>query len=199
MFESDGLSENDFWELQAYIDGELAPAVSLEFEQRLETDRVLAAEYQRWLSLHDELTLENVPDLEPEIDFSQSVIASLEAEIAPVEKRFWPVVLVQVVLGILLTIISWPILKTLEPRGQDTLGAVQMELFLWLNRLADWIYTQQLAVNGLFSSFELQNSFQLSPTLFSALMATAAVGGLLWLLSVGYVLQTRDWRPVTKN
>ncbi|MDJ0753055.1 MAG: hypothetical protein QNJ45_06025 [Ardenticatenaceae bacterium] len=199
MFDSDGLSENDFWELQAYIDGELSPAAALEFEQRLETDRFLAAEYQRWLSLHDELTLENVPDLEPEIDFSQSVIASLEAEIAPVEKRFWPVVLVQVVLGILLTVISWPLLQAVEPRGQDTLGAVQMELFLWLNRLADWLYTQRLAVNGLFSSFELQNSFQVSPALFSALIATAAVGGLLWLLSVGYVLQTRDWRPVTKN
>lgn len=189
------LSDDDLLRLQSYIDGELSADEHTAFEAELVTNPTLMAEVIRWQTLMAEVSLGQMADIDPEIDFSETIVAQIQAQMPPDSSPFGFVALIQVVIGLVVLIGGWPLITTIQPRSLSVAAAAGSAATGWINSLFKWVADQQQAVISFITDFAAPSLPPLGPETMTTLVVLAAVGGLIWLLSVRYILRTTDWRP----
>lgn len=197
MSSTQPLSEHQLLRLQAYIDGEATAAEIASFEEEMAENPALAAELERWLALIETVSPEFLNEIEPQFDAVPAVLARLELDAPAITSRYNGVVIVQIILGAILVLFGWPLVAGLQPQGVQLATAAGVSVAAWLNQLAIWINIQQAATRDLFSGLDLSPTFLAGPEMITTLLILAAIGGLIWLLSIRYILRTTDWRPVS--
>lgn len=196
MSERQPLTEDQLLRLQSYLDDECTAAERLAFETELEENVELAAEWERWQMLTAAISPSAMPDVDPEIDFSTIIVNRIQANNAPPAIRFGFVTILQLIFGLAILIGGWPYISAFQPRTLTAASTAESVVLEWVNRLGGWITEQQLLIGDLVGDLSSVHPPQVGPEMMTTLLVVAAIGGLVWLLSVRYILRTTDWRPI---